>query len=47
MHKHNHHGKNTLYNNLVTHKFKIEDRRRQVAILLVQSITESKFAIVH
>ncbi len=29
---------------MVTHKFKIEDRRRQVAILLAQSMTEIEIA---
>jgi IS30 family transposase len=29
---------------LVTHKFKIEDRRRKIAILLAQSMTETEIA---
>ena len=30
---------------LVTHKFKIEDRRRKVATLLAQSMTETEIAL--
>ena len=44
IHKHNFHKLILHITILVTHKFKIEDRRRIVATTLAQSMTETEIA---
>ncbi|HEY7081302.1 MAG TPA: hypothetical protein VH500_16510 [Nitrososphaeraceae archaeon] len=42
MHKHDFCGRVLSITTLVTHRFKTEDRRRKVATLLAQSLTETE-----